>query len=178
MAGATWMRHHEDDVRLAALPADAFALLDDHAAFSAHMEVPSWRTLGSSMRLLLDEGGGRRVGSRIRMEGRVAGLRIHLDEVVTRREPPFLKEWETTGSPRLLVVGHYRMRAEVSSEGAGSRVRVSLDYDLPERQAWLGRLLGGAYARWCVRQMTAALAARFAAPEGAVGAGAARGRAA
>lgn len=153
----TYERHYEESAVVVAAPPEAFAVIDDHTALSGHMSKPSWRTLWSSMRLTMDGDAGRRVGSHIGMESRMLGLRLHLDEVVTEREPPRSKEWETAGTPRLLVVGHYRMRADIEPEGAGSRVRVRIDYRLPERGAWLGRLLGEAYARWCVSQMLRSL---------------------
>jgi hypothetical protein len=46
------------------------------------------------------------------------------------------------------------MTVTVAPERSGSRLRVAIDYDLPERGAWLGRLFGGLYARRCVRRMT------------------------
>lgn len=48
---------------------------------------------------LVDEGHGQRVGSHIRVSGRVLGIDLSLDELVTEREPPTLKIWETVGSP-------------------------------------------------------------------------------
>ena len=43
------------------------------------------------------------------MNGRILGLKLSLDEVVTERDPPARKVWETVGVPRLLVIGPYRM---------------------------------------------------------------------
>ena len=66
-----------------------------------------------------------------------------------------MKAWETVAEPRLLVVGHYRMGFEVQPASGGSRVRVFIDYALPE--AGLPRLLGilfaNWYADWCTRMM-------------------------
>ena len=157
----SYARHHEEEAAIAAPAVDVFALLDDHARFSAHMSEPNWRTLWSVMTLKMDDEGGRRVGSHIEMGSRILGVRLYVDEIVTRRDPPTLKEWETTGTPRLLVIGHYRLRAEIQPRGAGSHVRVRIDYDLPTTGAWRGRLLGGMYAKWCVRQMTHTLAKHF-----------------
>ena len=111
-----------------------------------------------------DEGDGQAVGSHIRLDGRVLGLRLSLDEVVTRSEPPSHKVWETVGIPRLLVIGAYRMGVYIAPENGGSRLQVFIDYDLPTGRAtyWLGRLFGGVYARWCVRQMLAGASAHFA----------------
>ena len=107
------------------------------------------------MLTMVDEGRGRRVGSHIRLDGRVLGLRLSLDEVVTEHDPPRRKVWETVGGPRLLVIGAYRMGFEIAADGPRSALRVFIDYALPERGAsrWLGRAFGSWYARWCTRRM-------------------------
>jgi hypothetical protein len=135
---------------------DLFARLDDHARLSSHMRQASWRMLGARMRLELDAAGGRAIGSRIRLTGRVLGIPLFVEEAVTERAAPVRKAWETLGAPRLLVVGSYRMGFEIASVAERrSRLRVFIEYALPERAParWLGRLLGGAYARWCVDRM-------------------------
>jgi hypothetical protein len=87
------------------------------------------------------------------MTGRVLGMNLALDEVVTERTPPRRKVWETVGEPRLLVIGAYRMEFEITPEDGASRLVVFIDYRLPSR-GWargLGLLLGRAYAAWCTR---------------------------
>ena len=107
------------------------------------------------MSTTLDEGGGRRVGSHIQVSGRVLGFQIALDEVVIEREPPARNVWNTVGSPRLLVIGPYRMGFEVTPRGSESLLRVFIDYALPRPwpERWLGRLLGSTYAHWCTERM-------------------------
>ena len=61
----------------------------------------------------IDSGLGQKVGSHIRMAGRVFGIAVSLDEVITEYEPPKLKVWETVGKPKLLVVDHYQMKAQI-----------------------------------------------------------------
>jgi hypothetical protein len=103
----------------------------------------------------IDEGRGQAVGSRIRLSGRVFGVELSVEEIVVERNPPRLKVWETTGVPKLLVIGHYRMGFELSPQGNGSMLRVFIEYALPEHApaCWLGRLFGRYYARWCTQQM-------------------------
>src|SRR5262245_33157784 len=128
------------------------------------MGQSSWMMGGGRMRVELDEANGQAVGSHIRLSGRVLGIRLYVDETVTRRDPPAAKVWETVGSPRLLVIGAYRMGVEITPEKRGSRLRVFIDYDLPRGWAtnWLGRLFGGIYARWCVNQMLTGATTHFA----------------
>jgi hypothetical protein len=107
------------------------------------------------MEIEIDEGRGQAVGSRIRLSGRVLGGELSVEEVVVERNPPRRKVWETTGTPKLLVIGHYRMGFELSPQGSCSRLRVFIDYAVPDRglARWLGRVFGRAYARWCTQQM-------------------------
>jgi hypothetical protein len=147
------------DERVALVRADAqelFRELDDHTRLSAHMEQSSWMMLGSRMELRLDAARGRAVGSRIQLVGQILGVPIAVDEVVTERTPPKRKTWETQGVPRLLVIGPYRMGFELSPTASSGvvQLRVFIEYALPDGRArWLARLLGPAYARWCVRRM-------------------------
>ncbi len=107
------------------------------------------------MDVVVDEGRGQKPGSRIRLAGRAFGIELSLEQIVTERNPPYRKVWETTASPRLLVIGDYRMGFDLSPRGNASLLRVFIGYALPERGVgrWLGRLFGRLYARWCTRRM-------------------------
>ncbi len=145
-------------------PADTlFSHLDDPKRLSSHMGRSSWMMMGSRMDIQLDESQGRAVGSRIRLQGRVLGIRLSVDETVTERTPPFRKVWETTRTPKLLVIGPYRMGYEITPRSGASMLRVFIDYSLPDKPPtrWLGRLFGGAYARWCTRRMVEDAARHF-----------------
>ena len=147
-------RHMEASANLASEPHKVFALLDDQTRLAEHMGKPSLMMGGGKMTYELDEQKGQAVGSHIRMGGSAFGLQLSLDEVVTERIPPRRKVWQTVGMPRLVVIGSYKMGFELTGAGAGSALKVWIDYDLPRRG--LGRLvpaLGDAYARWCVKQM-------------------------
>ena len=157
-------QYHDDATAL--VNADAarlFEHLDDQRHLSAHMSKSSWMMFGSRMTIATDEGGGRRVGSRLTLTGMVIGIPLEVAGVVTRHEPPRYKAWETEGKPRLLVIGAYRMALEITPIDARSSVRVSIDYDLPDRgiSRWVGKLLGRWYARWCVGRMVSDAARHF-----------------
>jgi hypothetical protein len=119
--------------------------------------------MGAKMESSADQGQGRMIGSHIEMSGKVFGLALALDEVITERRPPEAKTWETVGTPRLLVIGPYLLGFTITPYGAGSEVAVFIDYDLPASAGGsiLGRLFGGMYARWCVEQMLQAITRRF-----------------
>jgi hypothetical protein len=85
-----------------------FEHLDDHKRLSSHMSESSWTMGGGKMAIEVDENQGKAVGSHIRLAGRVCGLEVMVEEVLTQRTPPTLKVWETIGTPRLIVIGAYR----------------------------------------------------------------------
>lgn len=148
--------HHAESIALVSAQADqVFAYLDDPRALAAHMGESSMM-MGSSMRTEIVSGDGRAIGSTNRMSGRMLGISLSLDEVVRERESPHRKQWETVGSPKLIIIGHYRMGFEVTPLGESSQVRVFIDYRRPASVLGycLGILLGGFYARWCTKQMT------------------------
>lgn len=107
------------------------------------------------MKTELDEGGGKRVGSHIRMSGTVLGINIFLDEVIIQHEPPYRKSWETVGDINLLVIDHYILGYEIIPSGDASNFKVYIDYNLPKswKTLWLGLIFGRMYSKWCVRQM-------------------------
>ena len=155
---------HDEYTALAKAPTDrVFALLDDPKSLSAHMGESSMMMMGSRMSIDVDADGGRVVGSKIRMDGRMMGIALSLEEVITERQVPSRKVWETIGAPKLLIIAHYRMGFELTSNGNSTQVRVFIDYSLPTTApgSWLGRLLGGIYARWCTKQMADDAARHF-----------------
>ena len=159
--------HHEAKREIAASADAIFAYLDDHSRLSSHMSQSSWMMAGSRMDIELDDKKGQAVGSRIRMKGRVLGLPLSLEETVTERTPPLRKSWETEGSPKLLVIGPYRMGFEITPQGASSLLRIFIDYALPEAPIarGFGRMFGGVYARWCVESMVNDATAHFHGPQ-------------
>jgi len=156
--------HNESRGFVSASPERVFALIDDHERLASHMSQSSWQMGGGRMQTSLDERHGQSVGSHIRMSGRILGLELSLDEVVTERNPPMRKVWETVGLPRLLVIGPYRMGFEVTPRGSGSVLRVFIDYALPSPwpERWLGRLFGRYYAHWCTQRMANDVVRAFA----------------
>ena len=155
---------HNESVALALAPADrVFAYLDDPKALAAHMGEPSMMMMGSRMSIDVDDDAGRSIGSKIRMQGSVFGIPLSLEEEITERQVPFKKVWETIGTPNLRVMAQYRMGFELTPKGDSSLVRVFIDYSLPTNApgSWLGRLLGGIYARWCTHRMASDAATHF-----------------
>lgn len=146
---------YEKSDLITAPPEVVFSYADNHANFSSHMSESSWMMVGSRMETKADEGKGQKTGSHIKMSGRILGINLFLDEVITKHEPPFYKEWQTVGDINLLVIDHYKLGFEVKSQNDASQLKVYIDYNLPKsfKTRWLGFLFGGIYAKWCVHQM-------------------------
>jgi len=157
-------RHDEYSAAINARVTEVFAHLDDQTRLSAHMSKRSWKMGWGKMEVRLDAQGGKAVGSHIVLDGRIFGIHLYLDEVVTVREPPHRKRWRTVGEPRLLVIGQYSMGFDVADVETGARLRVLIDYDLPAHglSKILGRLFGPMYAKWCTRQMARDAESAFA----------------
>jgi hypothetical protein len=157
-------RHDESTADVNADVTQLFAHLDDQTRLAAHMRRRSWKMGWGKMEVRLDAQGGKAVGSHIVLDGRVFGIHLYLEEVVTVREPPHRKRWQTVGEPRLLVIGQYSMGFDAAELETGVRLRVLIDYDLPAHglPRILGRLFGRMYAKWCTRQMVRDAESAFA----------------
>lgn len=167
MASRAYERHYEEKVRIPAGAGEIFSYADDFSQLSSHMNKSSSMMMGGSMETSLDAARGQAVGSHVRMKGRMMGIELFLEEVVTEREPPHHKAWETIDRPRLLVMDRYRLGFDILSEGnRSSELRVFIDYDLPEAPGfrWLGLILGKTYAMWCVQKMVNDARKHFAIP--------------
>ncbi len=149
------IRHYEDSVVLKTTADSVFAYADNFNNFSSHMNKSSWMIGGGMMETKTDEEKGQKVGSHIKMRGKVFGITLFLDEVVTQYEPPLRKAWQTVGDLSLLVIGNYELGFEINPENNNSKFKVYINYELPRslRTRWLGFLFGGIYAKWCVKQM-------------------------
>ncbi|MBO9670714.1 MAG: hypothetical protein J7485_09375 [Sphingobium sp.] len=162
MALRSYRHHFAKTVAVRAKPDALFAYVDDHERLASHMMRSSMMMAGNRMEISFDDKQGRAIGAVIGMSGRMLGINLELKEVVTERIDSESKVWETIGTPRLYVIGHYRMGFSMARQDDGSAFTVFIDYNHPEGAwAWLGWLLGGFYSRWCVVSMADGVAAHF-----------------
>ena len=150
-----YTRHYEESLSIPAEPKEIYTFANDHKNFSSHMNKSTLMMGGASMETEVDEGKGQKIGSHIKMQGKVFGFNLFLDEVITKYTPPYRKEWETVGEINLLVIDHYKLGFDITPEQKHSVIKVFIDYKLPKSKfgLLLGFLFGGIYAKWCVRQM-------------------------
>ena len=148
-------RHYEQKVRLPVGTEELFSYADDFSKLSSHMNKSSSMMMGGSMETSVDQARGQAIGSHVRMTGKMMGIELSLEEVVTEREPPRHKAWETVGRRRLIVIDSYRLGFDITEGNNSSELRVFIDYNLPAAPSlrWLGLMFGNFYAKWCVQQM-------------------------
>jgi hypothetical protein len=152
----------EAAVVVAAPREQVFAYIDEAAHMAGHMDRPTWMMGGGHMELRTDACRGHRVGSRMTLNGRAFGIPLGVETVVVERRAPALKQWETVGEPRLIVIGRYRITITIDRAPRQSRIAIRIDYDLPRsRRGRIAKWLAGIYALWCVRQMSTDLVSAF-----------------
>lgn len=142
--------HYEDSIFIPAPAQDVFNYVDDHSKYYSHVTKFA-QVAGGCMDLQMDEGHGQSVGSHIRLSGKVLGKSLSPEEVITKREPPHRKTWETVGIPKFLIVGQYNVQIE--PQGNGSVLRVTFYSDPPKESGALRRLFSKAYTKLCAREM-------------------------
>ena len=147
-----------------------FDFLDDQSNLSSHMSERSWMMMGSTMDIYMDELHTRSMGSRFGFTGRILGVPLRVDEIVTNREPPTRKTWETTAEPTLWVIGRYEMGLQLTDRDGLARLRVFIRYNLPAGllQRLLGLAFSRAYGQWCTAKMVNDARRHFASPPGVV----------
>ena len=86
------LAHHYEASALVQAPMEkVFAYVDDPTRLASHMSKSSWMMGGGQMEIELDSGRGQNVGSRIRLAGKVFGMQLSVEEVVTKRSPLIAK---------------------------------------------------------------------------------------
>lgn len=153
-------------IDLLAPPQQVFAFLDDPTVVGAHMQKPSLMMLGATMQYDVDPGKGQAVGSIVKMRGKVLGMELFVEEIITEWHPPWRKSWQTLGRPKLLVIDSYHMDFVIRPISEGSRVivKIQYSYSLSPVGSWLGGVPAKAYARWCVLKMTSEAGNHFPQP--------------
>jgi len=156
-------RYEEFSILIRAPIDTVFAFLDDPMALAAHMRKSSMRMMGSRMAVEVDAGGGQALDSKVALHGKILGIPVSLEEAITERHEPYRKCWETIGTPRLLVIAHYRMGFELTPKDDATLTRVFIHYSLPVTPpgSWLGSLFGAFYARWCTKTVGTDAAKHF-----------------
>ena len=123
-----------------------FDQIDNFSKTGMHMSESSMMMLGSKLKLVKLSPNASGVGAKYHWYGKMMGMTIDFNETVTKWQPYTLKEWETIGEAKIIIMAWYRMWFEISPIEKGILVKLSIIY-LPPKQ-WFYKILSFFFARW------------------------------
>ena len=136
-------------------PEKAYALMDDFSKTGMHMSESSMMMMGSKLKLEQTSSNITGVGAKYRWYGKMMGMTMDFSETVTKWQPPKIKEWETVGEAKMIIMSWYRMWFEITPAEQGTIAKLSISY-LPPKQ-WLYKILSflfaNLYCNWCLNNM-------------------------
>jgi len=74
------------------------------------------------------------------------GMTIDFSETVTQWEFPTLKEWETIGDAKIIIMSWYKMWFNIAGKDESSTITIHISY-LPPKQ-WYFKVLSFLFANW------------------------------
>ena len=110
------------------------------------MSERSMMMMGSKLKLEQLSINSTGVGAKYRWHGKMMGMTIDFSETVTKWQSPKLKEWETVGEAKLIIMSWYRMWFEISPAENLTIAKISISY-LPPKQ-WFYKILSFFFAQW------------------------------
>ena len=136
-------------------PENIFQQLDDFSKTGMHMSQNSMMMMGSKLKLeqLSKEATG--LGAKYRWSGKLLGMCIDFSEVVTKWQPPFLKEWETFGEAKMIIMSWYCLRFGLIQNEKGTIASLSISFLPPKQFSYkiFSFLFAKIYCYWCLRNM-------------------------
>ncbi len=136
-------------------PEKVFAQMDDFSKTGMHMSESSMMMMGSKLKLEQLSQNSTGVGAKYRWYGKMMGMIMDFSETVTKWQPPKLKEWETVGGAKIIIMSWYRMWFEIAPAENGTIAKSSIQY-LPPKQ-WYYKILSfffaNCYCNWCLNNM-------------------------
>jgi hypothetical protein len=136
-------------------PKKVFAQMDDFSKTGMHMTEGSMMMMGSKLALQQLSSNSTGVDAKYRWYGKIMGMSMDFSEVVTKWQPPILKEWETFGDAKMIIMSWYRMWFEIIPTENGTTAKISISY-LPPKQ-WFYKILSfffaNWYCNWCLNNM-------------------------
>ena len=136
-------------------PAKVFAQMDDFSKTGMHMTESSMMMMGSKLTLEQLSTNATGVGASYRWYGKMMGMTMDFSQTVTKWEQNKLKEWETFGEAKIIIMSWYRMWFEISPTENGTLAKISISY-LPPKE-WYYKILSFFFAtwycNWCLNNM-------------------------
>ncbi len=136
-------------------PEIVFQQMDDFSKTGMHMTKRSMMMLGSKLKLEKLSANATGVGASYRWYGKMMGMKMDFKETVTKWQVPLLKEWETVGEAKIIIMSWYRMWFELNPTDNRTVAKLSISY-LPPKQwfyKFLSFLFANMYCNWCLKNM-------------------------
>ena len=119
------------------------------------MSESSMMMMGSKLKLEQLSINSMGVGAKYRWYGKMMGMTMDFKETVTKWQSPKIKEWETVGEAKIIIMSWYRMWFEISPAENGTIAKISISY-LPPKE-WYYKILSfffaNWYCNWCLNNM-------------------------
>ena len=136
-------------------PAKVFAQMDDFSKTGMHMTESSMMMMGSKLKLQQLSTNATGVGASYRWYGKMMGMTMDFSETVTKWVQNKLKEWETIGDAKIIIMSWYRMWFEITPAEKSTLATISISY-LPPKE-WYYKILSfffaNWYCNWCLNNM-------------------------
>jgi len=145
----------EKNIFIYSTPEKVFAQMDDFSKTGMHMSESSMMMMGSKLKLEQLSINSTGVGAKYRWYGKMMGMTMDFSETVTKWQSPKIKEWETVGEAKIIIMSWYRMWFEIVPAENGTRAKISISY-LPPKEWYykiLSFFLAKWYCNWCLNNM-------------------------
>ncbi|MES2331090.1 MAG: SRPBCC family protein [Bacteroidota bacterium] len=127
-------------------PEKVFVQMDDFSKTGMHMSESSMMMMGSKLKLEQLSVNETGVGASYRWHGKMMGMTMDFSETVTKWQPSKIKEWETVGEAKIIIMSWYRMWFEIAPADKGTIVTISIQYLPPVK--WYYKILSFIFAKW------------------------------
>ena len=140
------MKTFQKEINIYSTPEKIFQQMDDFSKTGMHMIESSMMMMGSKLKLELLSPRSFGVGAKYRWYGKMLGMKMDFSETVTKWQPPSLKEWETVGEAKMIIMSWYRMWFEITPFDSGTITKLYISF-LPPKE-WSYKILSFFFAKW------------------------------
>ena len=149
------MKTRSKSILIHSAPEKVFHQMDDFSKTGMHMSESSMMMMGCKLKLEQLSSNPNGNGSTYRWYGKILGMTLDFSETVTKWQPNTLKEWETIGEAKIIIMSWYKMWFEIAPSSNGTIAKMSISY-LPPKE-WCNRILSfffaNLYCNWCLNNM-------------------------
>lgn len=149
------MKTVDKNILIHSTPEKVFVQMDDFSKTGMHMSESSMMMMGSKLKLEQLSINSTGVGAKYRWHGKIMGMTMDFSETVTKWQPPKIREWETVGEAKIIIMSWYRMWFEIGPAENGTIAKLSISY-LPPKE-WFYKILSFFlakwYCNWCLNNM-------------------------